>query len=136
MMNAMIRETRHLSVYIDRPVTEVYDYISNPANLAEWAAGLGRSLEKIDGQWVMDSPSGPTVIVFTPPNEFGVVDHHVTTAEGETVYVPMRVIADGDSSELVFSLRRLPGMTDDEFDRDSSAVSTDLALAKKILERE
>ena len=31
---------RHLSVHIDRPVQDVYDYASDPANAPEWAAGL------------------------------------------------------------------------------------------------
>jgi hypothetical protein len=83
----------------------------------------------------MDTPEGQVVVDFAPRNEFGVVDHRVTTPSGETVYVPMRVIADGDGCEVVFSLRRQPGMSDADFERDEAAVSADLAKIKEILER-
>jgi hypothetical protein len=134
-MSAMDPASRHLSVRIDRPADAVYDYASNPANLSEWAAGLGSSPEQVDGHWVMDTPEGQVVVDFAPRNEFGVVDHRVTTPSGETVYVPMRVIADGDGCEVVFSLRRQPGMSDADLERDEAAVSADLAKIKEILER-
>jgi hypothetical protein len=46
----------------------------------------------------------------------------------------MRVIADGDGSEVVLTVRRRPGMTDAEFKADGDAVAADLARLKRILE--
>jgi hypothetical protein len=48
----------------------------------------------------------------------------------------MRVIRDGDvdGCEVVFTLRRLPGMSDEEFERDGNAVADDLARLKRIVE--
>lgn len=77
---------------------------------------------------------GPVVISFARRNEFGVVDHDVTLPSGETVYNPMRVIPDGDNSEVVFTLRRAPEMTDDDFKRDAAAVAADLQALKRLLE--
>jgi hypothetical protein len=58
----------------------------------------------------------------------------VVTPSGDTVYVPLRVVAAGDGCEVVFTLRRAPGMTDAEFERDTALVTGDLALLKKVLE--
>ena len=69
-----------------------------------------------------------------PPNEYGVLDHEVVTPSGETVYVPLRAIPDGDRCEVVFTLRRSTGMTDAEFERDTALVNGDLTLLKKVLE--
>ena len=55
----------------------------------------------------------------------------MVTPSGETVYVPLRAIADGDDCEVVFTLRRAPGMTDDELERDAALVTADLALLKQ-----
>jgi hypothetical protein len=88
----------------------------------------------VDGQWVLDSPGGRIVVAFAPRNKFGVVDHYVTTPSGETVYVPMRVIADGAGSELVFTVRREPEMSDADFERDAAAVAADLATLKRLVE--
>ena len=58
----------------------------------------------------------------------------VRTPTGETVYVPLRAIADGDGCEVVFTLRRVPGMTDAELERDTALVAADLALLKQVVE--
>jgi hypothetical protein len=132
----MASESRHLSVSIDRPAAEVYQYASQPTNLPNWARGLGAGIEKVDGQWVVESPGGPVVVALAEPNEYGVLDHDVTFASGETFYNPMRVLADGSGSEVVFTLRRLAGMSDAEFDRDTEAVSSDLRTLKHLVEGE
>ena len=130
----MASESKHISISIDRPLSVVYDYISNPANLPEWAAGLGTSVEQIDREWVADSPIGRVVVAFTPRNDLGVVDHDVTLPSGETVHNPMRVIADGSAAEVVFTLRRQPGVSGADFATDAAAVFADLAVLKSTLE--
>lgn len=113
----------------------VYDYASAPANLPDWASGLGSSVQEVDGRWVAASPMGRIIFAFVPRHKYGVFDHHVTLPAGEVVYNPMRVIADADQCEVVFTLRRRPGMSDEEFQRDAEAVAADLAALKWVLER-
>jgi hypothetical protein len=127
-------ESRHLSVFIDRPVAKVYEFASNPANLPRWAPGLGSSVVHLDGEWYVETTDGRVRVRFAPNNEYGVLDHEVQTPSGETVYVPLRAIAHGDGCEVVFTLRRSDGMTDEEFERDTGLVTGDLALLKKVLE--
>ncbi|MET0789035.1 MAG: SRPBCC family protein [Cellulomonas sp.] len=128
-------ESRHLSVHIDRPVDEVYAFASDPANLPRWAPGLGSSVVQVDGRWFVETSEGLVRVTFAPQNEYGVLDHEVLTASGETVDVPMRAIADGVATEVVFTLRRAAGMTDDELERDAGLVAADLARLKGVLER-
>jgi hypothetical protein len=129
----MASESKHISEHIDRTAADVYAYASDPANLPCWAPGLGSAVEKADGQWFVETSGGRAALAFAEPNDFGVLDHSVTLPSGEVVYVPMRVIADGNASEVVFTLRRQPGMTDDEFDRDAGLVAADLARLRKVL---
>ncbi|MGP2438951.1 SRPBCC family protein [Streptomyces sp. JW3] len=134
-MNDIGEGSRHLSIRIDRTVNDVYAYASDPANLPAWAHGLGRSIEKSDDHWVAEySPMGRVVITFTPPNELGVLDHDVTLPSGETVYNPVRVIANGAGSEVVFTLRRGPETSDADFERDADMVAADLARLKELVE--
>jgi hypothetical protein len=133
-MDAATVESRHLGTHIDRPLRDVYDYASDPSHLPDWAPGLGSSIELVDGQWVMESPMGRIVVSFAPRNEFGVLDHHVTLPSGETFYNPMRVTADGAGCEIVFSLRRQAGTSDEDFARDADAVSSDLVRLKRMME--
>jgi hypothetical protein len=48
---------------------------------------------------------------------------------------PMRVVANGDGAEVVFTLFQRDGMSDDEMARDAAMVSRDLAALKALLER-
>ncbi len=74
------------------------------------------------------------MVAFVPRNELGVLDHHVTLPSGETVYNPVRVIADGEGSEVVFTLRRQRDASDADFQRDADCVAGDPARLKEVLE--
>jgi hypothetical protein len=130
----MTSQSRHLGEWIDRPADQVYDYASDPANLPRWAPGLGSSVEKVGGRWFVETPMGRVGFAFVDRNEYGVLDHDVTLPSGETVYNPMRVIRDGDGSEVVFTLRLPPNMSDEEFAGDAEAVAADLTRLKRLLE--
>ena len=130
----MGNDTPHLSVRIDRPAREVYAFASDPANLPSWAPGLGSAVVREDGAWFIVTPEGRARVTFAPANPFGVLDHEVETPSGETVHVPLRAIADGDACDVVFTLRRTPGMTDADLERDTALVTADLALLKRVVE--
>ena len=130
----MASESRHIAEWIGRPAGEVYDYASDPANLPRWAPGLGSSVEKADGRWFVETSMGRVGFAFVPRNDLGVLDHDVTLPTGEVAHNPMRVIADGSGCKVVFTLRRRPGMSDDEFREDAAAVAADLTRLRQALE--
>ncbi|NVI98598.1 SRPBCC family protein [Myxococcus sp. AM009] len=130
----MTMESTHISVRIARSSADVYAYASQPRNLPAWAAGLSKSVHEADGHWVADAPMGRVTVAFAPANAFGVLDHDVTLPNGETVYNPVRVIPDGDHSEVIFTLRRRDGTSAEAFRRDAEAVAADLERLKALLE--
>jgi hypothetical protein len=130
----MAIESRHLSVFVARPVNDVYAFAAEPTNLPRWAAGLSSGIEQVDGQWVTQSPMGPVVVSFAPANEFGVLDHQVTLPSGQTFYNPLRVIADSGGSEVIFTNRRADGTSVEDYERDCALIETDLQSLKGILE--
>lgn len=125
-----------VSETINVPASVVYDYVVNPANLPAWAPGLigDGSVEQVDGAWVANAPMGRIVITFAERNPYGVLDHDVTLPDGQVVSNPLRVVPDGEGSELTFMLRRRPGMSDDDLAADRAAVAADLAAIKRQLE--
>jgi hypothetical protein len=46
----------------------------------------------------------------------------------------MRVVSNGEGSEVIFTLFRTPGMTDEILERDIRWVTGDLATLKDLLE--
>lgn len=82
----------------------------------------------------MNSPMGRVLVSFVPENEYGVLDHTVTLATGESVLNPVRVLPlDEQRSEVVFTLRR-GTMSESEFAEDAAAVAEDLDTLKGLLE--
>lgn len=133
MTRHQLNPSRQLSVQIERSAQQVYDFLAQPENFARWAAGLG-SLSRVEGHWVAQTPQGPMTVRFTPRNEFGIVDHYVQAGSGTEIYIPMRVIANGSGSEVLFTLQRQPEMSDENFDGDAQLVMRDLAALKRLLE--
>ncbi|PPF79785.1 polyketide cyclase [Subtercola sp. Z020] len=131
----MTLETRHISISIERPVAEVYVYVSDPARLPEWASGLSSGISRVGDRWVADSPMGRVEVEFAPANAFGVADHTVTLPTSEVFSNPLRVIGNDGGSEVVFTLFRMPGVSATDFDRDAGTVEADLAALKRRLER-
>lgn len=130
------RPARHVSVSIDRPPAEVYAFASDPSRLPLWARGLSGSIARVGGEWVAESPMGKVKVRFAAPNSLGVLDHDVVLlATGDTFHNPMRVVANGDGSEVVFTLLRAPGVTDAQLEADAGAVARDLGALKRLLER-
>ncbi len=127
-------EVRHISVSIDRPPAQVYAFARDPENLPQWATGLSNSIEQVNGEWVAESPMGKVHIRFAERNAFGVLDHRVILESGVTVHNPMRVVANGDGSEVVFTLFRRSGMSEGNFAADAEAVEKDLATLRRLIE--
>jgi hypothetical protein len=131
-------ESRHVSIWIEADPEAVYEFAADPQAWPKWAAGLaeGGLRQTADG-WVADSPMGQVTVEFAPPNEFGVLDHVVRLPSGEAVYNPLRVIPGGVGEarcEVVFTVRRRAGMTDEDFDADAAAVAADLETLRTLLE--
>lgn len=125
----------HISVSINRSPEDVYAFASSPENLPKWAAGLSNNvLKKVGDYWETDSPMGKVKIKFTPPNEFFVMDHDVILPNGEINHNPFRVLKNGEGSEVIFTVYRLPRMSDNDYQHDIQQVTQDLNKLKSILE--
>jgi hypothetical protein len=133
-MPVMPSQSRHLSETIERPAADVYEFVSDPANIPRWAQGLATAVEIVDGRWLLGTGADRASVAFAERNTFGVVDHEVTLPSGEVVYVPMRVVPNGDGCDVVLTVRRQHDMTDADFDRDSGLVQADLSRLKQVLE--
>jgi hypothetical protein len=130
----MKREMRRVAVAIDRPAAEAYDVLSAPENFPKWASGLAASMRNVGDDWIADTPEGRAVVRFSERNAYGVLDHSVTLPRGITVYVPLRIVAKESGCELVLTLFRQPGMSDERFAADAQWVMRDLDAAKRLLE--
>ncbi|MGQ7242152.1 hypothetical protein ACUN9V_01665 [Salinicola sp. V024] len=132
-----------ISLTVDCPWQSVYEVFWRPEAFPLWASGLSQSqLSRQGERWLTQGPEGSVFIRFTPHNPYGVMDHWVELEDGQEVrqeiYVPLRIIANGDGAEVQLTLFRLPLMDEaaDEatFQRDADWVRRDLAALKALAE--
>lgn len=127
--------TRHLSVVIRRDPQEVAAFARSDEHLPRWAAGLASGALRREGDDLMvASPMGQVRVRFVALNDLGVLDHDVTLPDGSVTHNPMRVQRHPQGAEVVFSLRRPDGVTDDAFEADARAVAADLERLRSLLE--
>ncbi|MDP4207835.1 MAG: SRPBCC family protein [Bacteroidota bacterium] len=132
----MTYPVKNISVSINKPADKVYQFASNPENFPVWVEFINSMNKETEEIWFAETNMGNLKIEFVPKNEFGVIDHLVTLPDGSTVNNPIRVIANGKGSELVFTLFWMPNRTEEEFNQDAKLVENDLKKIKQILETE
>jgi hypothetical protein len=128
--------SRTVSVEIAAAADTVYRCVRDPAQLPRWAAGICRSVTVKDGIWHVDTGTelGTVQLAFCADNAFGVLDHVVTLPGGQGQLNPMRVIANGEGSELMFTVFQTEGMSEEAFVKDVQAVTRDLKTIRMLLE--
>jgi hypothetical protein len=120
---------------IDRDWRDVYDFAAKPENMPLWASGLASGLDPDGDDWIARGVLGTVKVSFVPPNEFGVIDHTVTIESGIRVYNALRIVPNGDGCEVMFTLLRLSGMTDQQLADDAAHIAKDLATLKSLMEK-
>jgi hypothetical protein len=130
----MMYPSTTISVPIAREPAAVYAFVAALENFPKWATSFCQSIRKEEEGWVMATSLGTMSLRLAPHNSLGVLDHYVTPATGETIYVPLRVVANGTGSEVLFTLFRLPGVSDESYAADAALVRQDLTTLKDLLE--
>jgi hypothetical protein len=126
--------SRIINISIQRDHRTVYGFVSNLENLPRWAGKAFQSIKQLDGEWIAETTQGTVRISLVERNEFGVLDHYVKTSTGTELFIPMRVVKNGDGSEVIFMLFQTPEMSDVQFDADAKLVEQDLFSLKNIME--
>jgi hypothetical protein len=127
-------DARTLTVRIACASQQVADFVADARNLPRWAPAFCQSVRSDGSNWIVQTLQGPIGLRFVARNEFGVLDHYVSPAPGVEIHVPMRVIPNGAGSEVLFTLFRQPGMSEQDFERDAAMVESDLSTLKQTLE--
>ncbi|WP_440410934.1 SRPBCC family protein [Neorhizobium petrolearium] len=126
---------RIIHIGIERPWQEVYAFAARPENMPLWASGLSSGLTREGEDWIGDGgPIGKVRVRFAPQNPFGIIDHVVSMDNGLVVENPLRVVANGDGAEVMFTLLQRPDLDDAAFEADAAHIRKDLKALKDLLE--
>lgn len=131
---SQVMKSKTITVAIEAPPDEVYSFASDPRNFPQWAPSFARSIAPVNGEWVVQTTEGSINIRFVAKNDFGILDHYVRLISGLEIYNPVRVIANGEGSEVMFTLFQTPNMSEEKHAEDAKMVEGDLLVLKRLME--
>jgi hypothetical protein len=128
-------QSRTISIPIYRPYEEVYEFLVEPRNFPSWASNLGPDFTRItDYEWATTTRNGRVTLRFSPRNAYGVLDHQVFL-EGTTPHTsPMRLIANDEGCEIIYTQFQRAGMSHEAFASEVQWVTTDFEALRSLLE--
>lgn len=86
-----------------------------------------------DGWWSFTGPRGQSKLKFNENRSLGILDHKFI--DEESVWdVPMRIIPNGEYSEILITLNKPDELTDDQFNQRVDEVGDVFDHMKQIIE--
>lgn len=86
-----------------------------------------------DGWWSFIGPYGKSKVKFNQNKSLGILDHEYIDEESSW-NIPMRIIPNGDFSEVIIILKKPEQLTDFQFNQRVEKISKLATSMKKILE--
>ena len=87
------------------------------------------------GWWSFTGPYGKSMLKFNENKSLGILDHQYVDEESSWD-VPMRVVSNGDVSEVLITLNKPDEITDEQFDLRVEEISDMFNSMKNIIESE
>jgi hypothetical protein len=130
-----VYRSRTITTSIRYPHRQVYEFLVEPLNLPTWASNIGPTIEHMSGtDWSTDGENGRLILRYQPRNEYGILDYAAFREGEEPFMIPMRIVANGDGAEVIYTLYQRPGVTDAAFESEAAWVEADLLTLKTLLE--
>jgi hypothetical protein len=124
-----------ITVSILHPHRKVYEFLVEPLNLPTWTVAMEHIEHRRDSDWAVQTPEGEVVLRYQPRNDYGILDYTVFPPGDAVGYdVPMRVFANGDGTEIIFTHYQRPGQTEEQWTSEAEWIKTDLDALKTLLE--
>ena len=123
----MIR-TRTISMTVNKMVGDTFDAI-----VALFPKIVPDAKINSDGWWSFIGPYGKSKVKFNQNKSLGILDHQYIDEESSW-NIPMRIIQNGNFSEVVIILTKPEQLSDFQFDQRVSKINQVVISMKKILE--
>jgi len=121
-------KTRTISMEVNKMVGDTFDCI-----IGLFPKLIPDATMNSDGWWSFIGPYGKSKVKFNQNKSLGILDHEYIDEESSW-NIPMRIIPNGDFSEVIIILKKPEQLTDFQFDQRVEKISKLATSMKKILE--
>ena len=125
-----MRRSRTITITVEKKTGDAFDAILKLPPKIMPDAQLNDS-----GWWLFTGPYGKSMLKFNENKSFGILDHQYVDEESSWD-VPMRVVSNGDVSEVLITLNKPDEITDEQFDLRVEEISAMFNSMKNIIESE
>lgn len=130
-----MRRSQTITVQIGLSWRQVYAFLAEPTNFPRWASVTPCTFRQVEGsEWEGEMLGAVRRVRFCAPNEWGVLDHAILFDGQEPMVTPMRVVANADGAEVLFTFFQRDGMSDEQFSSTLEWITADLWALKSMLE--
>jgi hypothetical protein len=128
-------KSKTISIPIHRPFDEVYEFLAEPRNFPSWASNLGPDFVQLnETDWATTTRNGRLILRFARRNAYGVLDHEVFLEGKMIITTPMRLIANDEGCEIIYTQLQRPGMSEASFESEVEWVKSDFEALRSLLE--
>ena len=120
--------SRTITMTVKKKTGDAFDAILNMPSKMMPDAKINDS-----GWWSFTGPHGKSKLKFNENKSLGILDHKFIDEESSWD-VPMRVVSNGDFSEVIITLNKPDEITDEQFDQRMDELSEMFDSMKNILE--
>ncbi len=124
----MQQKSRTITFSVNRKTGEVFDAILNiPPKM------FPDAVKNNDGWWMFQGPHGEAKLKFRENAELGILDHVFEDSDGKWD-VPMRVVSNGEFSEVIVTLFKPPNFSDELFEERAKEIEGIMQKMKEAIE--
>ena len=124
------------SITINASPAKLFDFLTNPENMARWASGLCQSVTKDGDQWLLESKMGQLKLRIVSNKDCGTIDYHITPPLPIKIIAYTRIIPNGQGCEFLFTQFQLPLLPASFFEKQKDSLKKELTTLKDIMEKE
>jgi len=124
----LVEKSRTITFTVDRKTGEVFDAILNlPRKM------FPDAIKQDDGWWMFEGPFGKARLKFREDEKLGILDHIYEDSEAKW-NVPMRVVSNGDFSEVIITLFKPTHFSDELFNNRMKEMEKVVQQMKQAIE--
>ena len=123
-----MNRTRVISIEVNKMTGDTFDII-----IEMFPKLIPDAKINSDGWWSFIGPYGKSKVKFNQNKSLGILDHQYID-EDSSWNIPMRIIPNGDFSEVVIILKKPESLTDFQFNERVEKINKLVTSMKKTLE--
>jgi len=128
--NTLLAKT--LTASLPQDAQALFAWIADPENLARWHTSFCRALRKENGSLIAESPRGRVPVRFIRDDRSLVLDLLTEVAEGIELTNAIRILSNGEGSEMVWTLVKPDGISEAIFNEQMRWAGSALQNLRKV----